>query len=115
MDKNAEDLLSRAVALSPQLTSELLGSGAIDSDDPRGSAGGVFVRTVHFGSGESEPYALKMHEGTYNLGPVSRSKPPTGDGPIGRKFLQRPYDRHKQRYIKEIARITELSIQRSIR
>lgn len=34
-------------------------------------------------------YALKMHEGFYNLGPISRTQPPTMEGGVGRKFMER--------------------------
>lgn len=117
MDLNAEDLLSRSQALCPQKTSELLGDAKITKKDPSGKRGGVFDRIISYGNTEpSSKYALFIHEDTdYELGPISRAKPPTADGPVGRKFLSRPYDIHRRRYLKEIGRITELSIQRSIR
>lgn len=39
-------------------------------------------------------YALKMHEGLYNLGPISRIQPPTTEGGVGRKFMERVLKMH---------------------
>lgn len=116
MDKNAEDLLSRSGALVPQLTGELRSDAKITKKDP-GKAGGVFSRTISYGNTKpASDYTLFIHEDTnYRLGPVSRAKPGTADGPVGRKFLSRPFDAHRREYLKEIGRITELSIQRSVR
>jgi len=38
------------------------------------------------------PYALKMHEGEYNLGPVSAAQPMTREGGVGRKFITRVFN-----------------------
>ncbi|BAF60365.1 hypothetical protein PTH_2184 [Pelotomaculum thermopropionicum SI] len=58
-------------------------------------------------SGGNFNYALKMHEGTYNLGPGSQAKP-GGSGmsgkhyAVGRKFLERPLEGEKEKYKEHI-------------
>lgn len=39
-------------------------------------------------------YATKMHEGFYNLGPVSGIQPLTPEGGVGRKFISRVVSTH---------------------
>ncbi len=58
-------------------------------------------------SGGNFNYAIKMHEGTYNLGPGSQAKP-GGTGmsgkhyTVGRKFLERPLQGEQEAYKKHI-------------
>lgn len=41
------------------------------------------------------PYALPMHEGQYNLGPISQKKQARTGGVVGRKFITRGIDSGK--------------------
>lgn len=60
-------------------------------------------------------YAIKMHEGSYNLGPGSRSKP-GGQGmsgkrySVGPKFLERPLLGEQQAYKDHIKEMIQKSI-----
>ena|SRR3990167_3728064 len=90
LDMVAGDLLARAADLSPILTGDLIMSGRVARPRKKGAK----VRVVSF----ARSYALFIHEGKYNLGPLSRRKPATEDGPVGRKFLERPFLRHRERY-----------------
>jgi hypothetical protein len=95
MDLVAADLLERAANLAPILTGDLIKSGSV-----RGrTTARTISRTVGFGT----DHAVFTHEGIYNLGPESRRKPSTEDGPVGRKYLVRPYRRHVARYQRFIA------------
>lgn len=97
MNMISADLLQRSADLAPILSGDLIRSGDVKSED----RGGVFKRLVTYGT----DHAIFTHEGEYNLGPISSQKPPSSDGPIGRKYLVRPFDIHRRRYaefIKEI-------------
>ena len=67
-------------------------------------------------SGGNFNYALKMHEGDYNLGPGSRAKPGT-EGMSGRhynvgnKYLQRPLEGEKEAYTNHIKEALVRAIQ----
>jgi len=104
---SAEDLLSRARVMAPQLSGDLILSGGIRKAP---SIGGAVGRIVFF----DEPYAVIRHEDTYNLGPISRTKS-SPDGPIGRKYLQQPYDNHKARYIRDARNAVAKSFRRTLR
>ena len=58
-------------------------------------------------SGGNYNYAMKMHEGDYNLGPGSQAKPGT-EGmsgrhyDVGNKYLQRPLEGETEAYAKHI-------------
>lgn len=92
-DHVAVELLGRAQAVAPELTRHLVLSGAID----RSKQGEVITRVVKF----TEIYALIMHEDFYQLGPLSRRKSGTQDGPVGRKYLERPYTNMRERVQRE--------------
>ena len=63
------------------------------------------VREAH--SGGNYNYALKMHEGDYNLGPGSQAKPGT-EGmsgrhyDVGNKYFERPLEGEKEAYTDHI-------------
>lgn len=67
-------------------------------------------------SGGNYNYALRMHEGQYNLGPGSRAKP-GGTGmsgkhyPVGPKFLENPLQGEQQKYKEHI----EAELQKEIK
>lgn len=103
MDLIAADLLSRAADLCPVLTGDLIRSGRVAGNTTTAGSGSVVRRTVSFGT----KYAVWIHEAHYNLGPVSRRKSGTEDGPVGRKFLERPFRKHADRYKAFLARGVE--------
>ena len=91
LENDALELLGRGNALVPELTRDLLLSGNIETKRRGGS-----VQFVIF---YDEPYAVRRHEDEYNLGPVSSVKSGTQDGPVGRKYLSRPFENMKRRII----------------
>ena len=106
LDDVADDLLTRARGLAPQLEGDLIGSGIIKKRRAREAVS----RTIFFDS----PYAVVRHEDFYNLGPVSSVKA-SPDGPIGRKYLSRPFEANHPRYVKEIGRAVDRAIRQSLR
>ncbi len=91
MNAVAADLLERSANLAPILRGDLIRSGRVTRT---GSKKGVVRRQVSYGT----DHAIFTHEGSYQLGPVSRLKPTTADGPVGRKYLARPFNLHARRY-----------------
>ena len=106
LDEAAEDLLLRARQLAPQLSGELIGSG----DIARRQSRDIVSRTIFFDS----PYAVRRHEDFYSLGPISSIKS-SPDGSIGRKFLQRPFEAHRDRYQRQIAHGLQRALRQSLR
>ncbi len=105
IDDSADDLLNRAIALSPQLTGAHIASGAVHAPSR-------FVRIVGF----DKKYSKRLHESTsYKLGPISSVKPGTQDGPVGPGFLRRPFENNKQRYIASVAKQVDASIRMVLR
>lgn len=104
IDDDAHDLLGRAQDLSPQLSGDHINSGKV-------FVTGSVTRSVGF----NEPYSVFLHEGRYNLGPVSSRKPPTEDGGVGREYLLRPFENQKARYIKNVGRAVNDAVRRSVR
>jgi hypothetical protein len=89
------DLLGRSAALAPILTGDLIRSGRVIPSRPSSD---VYRSTVAYGTN----HALWCHYAHYNLGPISRRKTATEDGPVGRMFLRRPFDKHKEQYVQFI-------------
>lgn len=106
LDQAAEDLLLRARQLAPQLSGELIDAGDIAGRQTRD----VVSRTIFFDS----LYAVVRHENVYNLGPISSVKS-SPDGPIGRKFLQRPFETHRERYQRDIVHGLRRALLQSLR
>ncbi len=106
LDQNAEDLLTRARGLAPQLTSELILSGDIIRRGTKTTA----KRIIFFDS----EYAVVRHEDVYNLGPISSLKR-SPDGRIGRKFLSRPHRAQFNAYKENIAKGIRLALSQSTR
>ena len=103
MDLIASDLLERAANLAPVLTGDLIRSGRILRRPGRN-----IRRIVSFGT----DHAIFTHEGHYNLGMISRQKPATEDGKVGRKYLSRPLVRNQKAYIQLVARRQALRLAR---
>ncbi|MEE9244879.1 MAG: hypothetical protein V3U63_01650 [Gemmatimonadota bacterium] len=91
MNLVAADLLERSANVAPILRGDLIRSGRITKT---GSTKNLIRRQVSYGT----DHAIFTHEGSYQLGPVSRLKPATQDGPVGRKYLARPFNIHAARY-----------------
>ncbi|MCP4868278.1 MAG: hypothetical protein GY898_06120 [Proteobacteria bacterium] len=106
LDENADDLLSRARQLAPQLSGELIESGTIRK---RGSRK-LVSRTIVF----TACHAVRRHEDFYQLGPISSTKS-SPDGPIGRKFLERPFEAHKDDYYKSQGAAVARALRQSLR
>lgn len=104
IDDSADDLLERSQDLSPQLTGAHIHSGKVVEISQ-------FARAVAY----DEAYSLWLHEGDYELGPVSRLKPPTQDGAVGKEFLLRPFENNKQRYIADAGKAVAEAVRRSVR
>lgn len=103
LDLSAADLLERSANLAPILTGDLIRSGRIIRQR-RGR--GRIVRIISYGT----DHAVFTHEGFYRLGPVSSRKPATSDGPVGRKYLERPFRIHSKRYVELIRSEAEKAI-----
>jgi hypothetical protein len=66
--------------------------------DPAINSGGNIVAKV----GYNKEYALRMHEGIYNLGAISARKPSVDGMQVGRKFLSQPLTIYSTKYINHI-------------
>jgi hypothetical protein len=106
-DENADDLLTRARAMAPQLSGEMMEDSQVIGRDRKDSV----LRTVVF----SSVYAVRRHEDIYNLGPVSTAKSPSPDGPVGRKYLESPFNNNIQRYMKLVGTAVSKAIRMSVR
>ncbi len=91
MNLISADLLERSANVAPILRGDLIRSARITK---AGSTKNRIRRQVSYGT----DHAIFTHEGSYQLGPVSRLKPATQDGPVGRKYLARPFNIHSARY-----------------
>ena len=97
MDEAADDLLLRSQLLCKIDEGDLLASGTVAYRNRKDT----YLRIVYYDT----PYAVRQHECTeMGLGPKTKAKPssPLGDGKPGRKWLTRPFRRHRKRYIEEI-------------
>lgn len=106
LDDAADDLLLRARGLAPQLSGDLIASGIIKKRRAREAVS----RTIFFDS----PYAVVRHEDVYNLGPISSVKA-SPDGPIGRKYLSRPFEANRRRYEEGIRDAMRRAMRQSLR
>lgn len=102
----AEDIVERSNLMAPQLSGEMIGTAKIKPRDRRD----VISRTIFYDS----PYAVRRHEDFYNLGPISSLKQ-SPDGPVGRKYLQTPFEKHRDRYIRQIGNGVRDDVRRSLR
>lgn len=107
LDQGARQIHGRAVALSPELTRKLILSSRVTRARRRGRS----ARVISFDT----DYAVVMHEAFYNLGPISSRKAPTQDGPVGRKYLERPFNRVVPDVIRAIGLIPERAARRNRR
>lgn len=91
INKSGEHLLGVAMDLTPKLTGDLEGSGTMDPVQ-------VIPGQISVEVGFHKVYALRRHEEVYNLGPISRGKPPVDGMQVGRKYLERPLLKYSKRY-----------------
>lgn len=98
----ANDVLTNSRDICPQLTGRLIRSAGIDSADRED----IFVRSVFYDT----PYAVIQHEGVFNPGPVTASKPGAG-----RKYLQRAYEALLPEMQLRISKRTELALTQLLR
>lgn len=93
----AEDLLNTSAQLAPLDEGGLMESGSVD---PARLEGNKFVAQV----GYNKEYSLRMHEGIYNIGATSASKPSVEGMTVGRKFLEQPVIQKGEKYAEHIAK-----------
>lgn len=72
--------------------------GEVGKDRDGNMIGIVYVPSNH----QAASYAVKMHEGTYNLGPGSVAKQIRVGKTVGRKFITRALDNKRERLRKII-------------
>ncbi len=96
VDESGEHCLSQAQKLAPKLTSDLEGSG---NADPVKNTGSEISKKIGFNT----KYAARRHEEVYNLGPISKGKPPVDGMTVGRKYLEQPLVKYAQKYFKDWA------------
>ena len=93
--KNAEELLSDAIDLAPQLSGDLIDSANVQFVRQNK---GLFIHFVGFNT----PYAVRRHEDVYNPGPITRQKPGAG-----RKYLSRPFNKKRKVFEKRLKNAIE--------
>ena len=91
--KCCEDLLSKAVDITPMDTGELRKSGTTDYDT------GTKTGKVSFGGGAVD-YAVAVHEMPNE---TNWSEPGTGN-----KFLEKPFKANSEKYLQSIAKAVEV-------
>lgn len=97
--KSGEHLIGTAQRLAPKLVGDLEGSGTVDP-----VVRDIVKREIRIEVGfRGLPYAIRMHESVYNLGPISRGKPSVDGMMVGRKYLEQPLLKYSQRYFREWA------------
>lgn len=89
-------LSERSVENAPILKGDLR---ATIAPAPVTEAKGVVEGGVSIGDTN---YVVKMHEGVYNLGPVSAVQPGTPEGGVGRRYVSRVMDFHNVDIEKEL-------------
>ncbi len=101
-DDYAELVLSLSNDLAPQLTGDMIGSSGTDARKGKS----VTTRTVFY----KAPYAVRQHEGFFNPGPITKTKPGAG-----RKYLSRAYDQTRGKFLKRLGKAIGRSIRVNLR
>jgi hypothetical protein len=111
--KNGLDLFERSQKLVPEDSLELRLSGGVATNDRFGRL--TFQSLVFYDT----VYAVYQHEGfdyrtgaPLEPGPRTSLKPITTDGVPGRKFLENPYLRQRDKYQERIGRAVEKALAR---
>ncbi len=102
MDDIAQEILEESRRNAPQLTGRMIATAGWDKED----FADAFRRSVFY----REDYAVFQHEGFFNPGPITATKPNAG-----RKFLQRAYTARVRGLPARIGRAVERSLRVSLR
>jgi hypothetical protein len=86
---------NNAPILSGDLRANLVGTVEGSSQQPTSPPSSDIIKGKVV---DTVPYAMRMHEGFYGLGPISRMQPMTPEGGVGRKYIQRVVDYHMKAY-----------------
>jgi hypothetical protein len=101
---SVDDLKRIAVDIAPIDSGDLRRSGhATVRQTPLSVIGEVSFSAVDNSGGSRFNYAIKMHEGEYNLGPQSAASPGTDGYEVGNKYLERPLKGEAEKYMRWIA------------
>ncbi|MEB1806599.1 MAG: hypothetical protein LPK26_04700 [Bacillaceae bacterium] len=92
----SEDLLSVADQLAPLWEGGLMEGGSVDPPKKMGD-------TIQSRVGYSKEYALRRHEESYNLGPISAKKPNIDGMSVGQKYLEKPTKKYGDKYAEYLA------------
>lgn len=97
---SVDDLKRIAVDIAPIDSADLRRSGnAIVRQTPNETVGEVSFSANDNGFN----YAIWIHEGEYNLGPLSAQAPGTDGYEVGNKYLERPLKGEAEKYMRWIA------------
>jgi hypothetical protein len=101
---SVDDLKRIAVDIAPIDSSDLRRSGnATVRQIGIQTVGEVSFSAVDNTGGHHHNYAIWIHEGEYNLGPLSREAPGTDGYEVGNKYLERPLKGEAEKYMRWIA------------
>jgi hypothetical protein len=101
---SVDDLKRIAVDIAPIDSSDLRRSGhATVRQTPLQTVGEVSFSAVDNTGGQHFNYAIWIHEGDYNLGPLSQQAPGTDGYEVGNKYLERPLKGEAEKYMRWIA------------
>jgi hypothetical protein len=105
---SVDDLKRIAVDIAPIDSSDLRRSGhATVTETPTNIIGEVSFSAVDTTGGQHFNYAIWIHEGEYNLGPLSAASPGTDGYEVGNKYLERPLKGEAEKYVRWIAEEVE--------
>jgi hypothetical protein len=108
---SVDDLKRIAADIAPIDSSDLRRSGhATVRQTPQETVGEVSFNAVDNSSGQRFNYAIWIHEGDYNLGPLSRAAPGTDGYEVGNKYLERPLKGEAEKYMRWIAEEIEEAV-----
>jgi hypothetical protein len=101
---SVDDLKRIAVDIAPIDSSDLRRSGnATVRQTNTETVGEVSFSAVDNSGGQRFNYAIWIHEGDYNLGPLSAAAPGTDGYEVGNKYLERPLKGEAEKYMRWIA------------
>jgi hypothetical protein len=108
---SVDDLKRIAVDIAPIDSSDLRRSGhATVTETPSNIIGEVSFSAVDTTGGQHFNYAIWIHEGEYNLGPLSAAAPGTDGYEVGNKYLERPLKGEAEKYVRWIAEEVEEAV-----
>jgi hypothetical protein len=108
---SVDDLKRIAVDIAPIDSSDLRRSGhATVTETPNNIVGEVSFSAVDTTGGQHFNYAIWIHEGEYNLGPLSAAAPGTDGYEVGNKYLERPLKGEAEKYVRWIAEEVEEAV-----